>query len=719
MNPYFFAFSHALSPSGDIVATITYNALDNDMDIVLISTRDGSVLRNITRGYTARYEYDQIRDRPLARQEPGLVARRRPAGLLRPRRAEARPVRHRRPDRGDAAQDQPRRRPARRAGLLSRRPEDHVHRLRPRPPRHLRRRPRRGRGREPDPRRALREGAGHLAGRDDGRLFGPRRRERQALPLADRRLLAQDAADLRPGQHRDPGVLPGRQDPVLRRRHAGRLQRLLARPGLGRAPPLHGRPDGELLPGPPAGPIRGRSSSAPSTRGPSSCSRRAPEPVAEQTLAFAEVEPGRPFPAFEPALKVDIDPALIKAQSGMGKLYISQRPPIDAMVASDGSIYGGSALAFSDILGDHQFSVMAYQVRELRSFALGYLNQKRRFQYSINAFQYTLYYYPYQYLLRPGALRPHPPERRDRHAEDLGRGRFGLLPPEQVHPPRGEPRPVQLRGGVSGLRLRTRGQRFRPVGDLLHQRHAAGRPISRSRPRRRASKPTGPPPAEPTASRSSPALPAASSFLQQHRPGRPTLRKYFSIGADVLLALRAQGFLSRGRNPFLGYYGGNNQVRSAYYYGIVGHGVLVRRGRAPVPAGRNGLDDRRAGRPHARRAVLRRHAQQVRALPGEVLPAGRRSRVSDVRESPDLRRDRLVRGRASSSSCSASPSTSNSPSGWSGRASESRFPSGRSGATPRSSGSATISNRKTALFGAGMRVRFEKGRGPRRSQKRA
>ncbi len=56
MNPYYFAFSHAVSPSGDLVATITFNAKDADIDIVLLSTRDGKIVKNITKGFTSRYE---------------------------------------------------------------------------------------------------------------------------------------------------------------------------------------------------------------------------------------------------------------------------------------------------------------------------------------------------------------------------------------------------------------------------------------------------------------------------------------------------------------------------------------------------------------------------------------------------------------------------------------------------------------------------------------
>jgi len=38
---------------------------------------------------------------------------------------------------------------------------------------------------------------------------------------------------------------------------------------------------------------------------------------------------------------------------------------------------------------------------------------------------------------------------------------------------------------------------------------------------------------------------------------------------DTLFAFRLEGFVSRGRDPYITYFGGNNQVRSAYYYSII------------------------------------------------------------------------------------------------------------------------------------------------------
>ena len=51
-----YAFSP--SPSGELVAALTANRSDGEADVVLLSARDGSVIRNLTSGYTD--EWDNI-----------------------------------------------------------------------------------------------------------------------------------------------------------------------------------------------------------------------------------------------------------------------------------------------------------------------------------------------------------------------------------------------------------------------------------------------------------------------------------------------------------------------------------------------------------------------------------------------------------------------------------------------------------------------------------
>src|SRR4029079_10029546 len=44
-------FSIAASPSGDLLATLLINRKDRELDVVLLSTKDGSVVRNLTSGF--------------------------------------------------------------------------------------------------------------------------------------------------------------------------------------------------------------------------------------------------------------------------------------------------------------------------------------------------------------------------------------------------------------------------------------------------------------------------------------------------------------------------------------------------------------------------------------------------------------------------------------------------------------------------------------------
>src|SRR4029077_1396277 len=52
------ALSIAPSPSGDLIAVVTVNRKDRELDIVLISAKDGTVVRNLTNGFDKDHGYD-------------------------------------------------------------------------------------------------------------------------------------------------------------------------------------------------------------------------------------------------------------------------------------------------------------------------------------------------------------------------------------------------------------------------------------------------------------------------------------------------------------------------------------------------------------------------------------------------------------------------------------------------------------------------------------
>lgn len=279
-----------------------------------------------------------------------------------------------------------------------------------------------------------------------------------------------------------------------------------------------------------------------------------------------------PFKASDSSLlrqteNIKLDPGQFSTYQGIGKLYLTYRPPVQAILTSDGSFYGSSSLAFSDLLADHNFILSFAQFREFRSYYFSYLNQKRRFQYMITAFQYSLFYYPplyyydpvlYQYLTYRDALAvrslsgasfdayyPFSLYYRaefnlsfSRYSEDFldpallafyGRGNYGYF----------------LNGNYLSASLAITGETtfFKEFGPV--DGHTFRIAWTQS-------------------------LPLTRNYISNSTISAD-LRKYFYLGADSLFAFRWEGFLSRGKTPFIFYWGGNNQVRSANFYNIIGN----------------------------------------------------------------------------------------------------------------------------------------------------
>ena len=291
------------------------------------------------------------------------------------------------------------------------------------------------------------------------------------------------------------------------------------------------------------------------------------EGEAEEKIRFEETTLDSGIKKHEPIVSLEIQKDKIKPYKGIGKLYLASRPPVDTIVSSDGSIYGGSSLAFTDLLADYTFFLMAYQARSYRSYFLAFINQKRRFQYMFSAFQYTEFYYPdyayynpsfYNYMTYRDAVAIrkisgvnvssyYPFDRYFRAEASLGFYHYQ----EDFYDP--YIREMLLYSGNSYNQFwngNLVSASFSLVGETTRFKYYG--PFAGNTFRISLSQ----------------SIPFSSNFLQ-NTTVETDLRQYFNIGSDFLFALRFEGFASRGRDPFVFYFGGNNQVRSAYYYNIV------------------------------------------------------------------------------------------------------------------------------------------------------
>lgn len=258
------------------------------------------------------------------------------------------------------------------------------------------------------------------------------------------------------------------------------------------------------------------------------------------------------------------------------KLFLEGRPPVNVGLTSGGDFLGGTAIAFTDVLGDQQFTFFATSVSQYRSFSGSYINLERRFQYALQAQSTTQFYYGQNeaifydpafsgFIDRDLAVRT---------ITQRGATAFGIYPFNRY-------RRVEISGGVInvsqrfedpaleqfsndyqiqqfGRVLQNNGMMY-PLGLAFIQETTIFRefgPLSGSTMR--------------LSYEVAPKL--AGSLGRQTADG--DVRKYFRLGGSGLLALRARGFKSWGDNPGYYYFGGNSEMRGYDYLEFLGQNAF-------------------------------------------------------------------------------------------------------------------------------------------------
>jgi Tol biopolymer transport system component len=283
----------------------------------------------------------------------------------------------------------------------------------------------------------------------------------------------------------------------------------------------------------------------------------------EKTVAFNANLTEEEFERFEPIVSIDINNEEIKPHKSLGKLYLAGRPPIDTYIASDGSIYGGAAISLSDILGDHTFTFMAYQVQSFRSYALSYVNQRKRLQYAANLFQYTLFYYlPSYYDPYYATSSLYTPRNAIATRRITGAQLSAYYPFSRFYRAQASMGYFNYEEDYSGNIASGYGQFWN--GNIVSA------DLSLIGETTRFKYPYGPMSGSTFMVSISQSLPVSNSFIQ-NTTVQADLRQYLYLGSDFLFALRFKGFASRGKNPYVFYWGGNNEVRSMGFYSIIGN----------------------------------------------------------------------------------------------------------------------------------------------------
>jgi hypothetical protein len=289
------------------------------------------------------------------------------------------------------------------------------------------------------------------------------------------------------------------------------------------------------------------------------------------TVATADFGSEGPIIDFTPPQSHTLVRDNIKKKGTFEKLFLEGRPPVNVGVTSGGDLFGGTQVTFTDVLGDKQFNIYAASVSQYRTMAFSYVNLSRRLQYALQAFSQTQFFYGYEaqlyglnygYIDRDLALATQTargasvaaiyPLNRYARLELSG----GLLQFEQrYNEPNLQQIADQYQESVYGRRLFSRGT-FMPIGISFVQETTVFREYG--------------PLAGNTVSIGYEFAPAMGSLLSRQTADIDA-RYYIRLGTNGVLALRGRGFKSWGNFPGYLYFGGNSEMRGYDYLQFLGN----------------------------------------------------------------------------------------------------------------------------------------------------
>lgn len=283
----------------------------------------------------------------------------------------------------------------------------------------------------------------------------------------------------------------------------------------------------------------------------------------EKTLLFDESTYEELKGAEEVFPKTLVNEEKIEEYKGLEKLMLSRLPSSGITITTDGAIWGTSTLTLSDLLGDYSVFLSVYQIRNFSSYYGAFLNQRRRLQYMAGFFSFKIYYYPSYYYYYPEYV-----DRltyRDAIATRSTTGLFfNMIYPLNKY--------YRFQTGISFYNYKEEflEQLYRgPAGSgygNFWDGNWAGYAASLIGETTRFNY-YGPMAGHTFKLELSQAIPVAGWL--QNTTAEIDIRKYLDIGSGIHFAVKWEAFISRGKNSFVFYYGGNNQVRSANYLSLI------------------------------------------------------------------------------------------------------------------------------------------------------
>ncbi len=290
------------------------------------------------------------------------------------------------------------------------------------------------------------------------------------------------------------------------------------------------------------------------------------------TVASADFGAPGPIIDFQPPLSHTLVKANERAKGKFEKLFLEGRPPVNVGVTSSGDFFGGTQVTFTDVLGDQQFNFYAESISQYRTLSFGYLNLSRRLQYALQGFSQELFYYANDagtfYAAQYGFL-----SHSDAIATQTERGgtAFGIYPLNRYARLEGTVGLLNLNQSYNDPSLQQAAEQYQiqQYGTTLFA-NGNFMPLGLAYVRETTVfREYGPLSGE-TMRVGYEFAPPIGSFLTRQTADLDA-RKYIRLATNGVLAFRFRGLKSWGSFPTYLYYGGNSEMRGYDYLQFIGN----------------------------------------------------------------------------------------------------------------------------------------------------
>ena len=294
------------------------------------------------------------------------------------------------------------------------------------------------------------------------------------------------------------------------------------------------------------------------------------KPIA--TVASADFGSPGPIIDFTPPLSHTLVRDNITKKKYFQGLSLAGRPPVGLGVTSGGNFYGNTEITFTDMLGDRQISFYAQSVSQYRTMAFTYLSIANRLQYALQAFTQDSFYYGNNPYLYDPSLAPYI----DRDLAEAVQSQQGAT--AFVIYPFNRYTRAELFGGYMHIaenytnpaldQLAREYQEANYGNGVFRNGHMLPFGISLVR-ETTVFREFGPVSGNTSKITFEGSPPIGESWLNR-RTVDIDFRHYKRLVANGVLAWRVKGFKSWGRNPDVLYFGGNSEMRGYDYLEFLG-----------------------------------------------------------------------------------------------------------------------------------------------------